>query len=179
MSDLEKGLFKGCLLVKAYMFLFTSPTSAESVDLHSNACTSDNPDVDNRRRKRAIQRERTNTRRNVATIIGLKSVTARSIAFTAVQVCFSLSDLGSWREVDGDFNYCEFYNNILSFFEDTPGPRSKQHVTDLLAWWNLQVFKCSSGLTDVRSQTPQSSYIGAQSAQLLAAQRKLAEQGVY
>lgn len=39
-----------------------------------------------------------------------------------------------------DFNYEEFYNSIVDYFEVTPGPAAKAIVDDLLAWWNKCVF---------------------------------------
>jgi hypothetical protein len=37
--------------------------------------------------------------------------------------------------MDGDFDYEIFWNNIVDFFEDIPGPVTGQRITQLLEWW--------------------------------------------
>jgi len=39
-----------------------------------------------------------------------------------------------------DFNYEDFYNSIVDYFEVTPGPAAKAHVDELLAWWDMFVY---------------------------------------
>ena len=68
-------------LHQAYMFLFTSPTSAAEVSLDATGPLPE--DLPPRKRSR---RTGPATRSNVANIIGMQSVTPRSIAYTAVQV---------------------------------------------------------------------------------------------
>lgn len=93
--DLEKGLFKGEILVKvwisrfysirtdvalqAYKAILTSPSSA-AYDIDTETLEGDGPPL-----KRA-RTETTATRSNNASLCGLKSVTPRSIAYVAVQV---------------------------------------------------------------------------------------------
>lgn len=96
-QDPEAGLFRNLLLVKvrdllsskcltakylhqAYKFLFTSPTSAAEVSLDTTGPQPE--DLPPRKRSR---RTGPATRSNVANIIGMQSVTPRSIAYTAVQ----------------------------------------------------------------------------------------------
>lgn len=52
---------------------------------------------------------------------------------------FSLSNANAWNENDGCFNYVAFYNNIVDFFEMTPGPAAQLHTRELLAWWTRYV----------------------------------------
>jgi hypothetical protein len=37
--------------------------------------------------------------------------------------------------VDGDFDYHLFWNNVVDFFEDAPGPAAQARVRELLEWW--------------------------------------------
>lgn len=94
-NDVEKGLFRGSLLVKvalyldfncavvmtsfrqAFKFIFTSPSSIAE----DNPNGTDGPPPGKRSKK-----DRTSTRSKVASLIGLRTVTPRSIAYTAVQV---------------------------------------------------------------------------------------------
>ena len=45
-----------------------------------------------------------------------------------------------WCSADINFNYAEFYQSIVNYFELTPGPIAKARVADLLAWWNRYVY---------------------------------------
>ena len=56
------------------------------------------------------------------------------------QLHFALSSAPSWNIVDIDFNYEDFYNPIIDYFEVTPGLATKTCVDDLLAWWNQYVY---------------------------------------
>jgi hypothetical protein len=90
----------------------------------------------------------------------MRTVTPRAIAYVAVQVStkyiidkmtdtkslpvelrFALSSATSWNEDDGYFSYPVFYNTILDFFENTPGPTAQAHVKALLNWWTLYVIR--------------------------------------
>jgi len=99
-ENLEKGLFKGSLLVKvslftvniyiflrwcadvlqAYKSLFTSPSSVTE-----GAGRNDEPPPTKR------SKNSTATRSHVASLIGLSTVTPRSIAYVAVQVTVLLT----------------------------------------------------------------------------------------
>ncbi|KAG1895065.1 uncharacterized protein F5891DRAFT_1194569 [Suillus fuscotomentosus] len=46
-----------------------------------------------------------------------------------------LANITSWRAVDGDFDYNTFWNNVVDFFEDSPGPAARLRVKELLEWW--------------------------------------------
>ena len=62
-------------IVQAFKFIFTSPSSVTEDDVEAPPRT--------KRRKKAP----TATRSNVASLVGLRAVTPRSIAYVAVQVC--------------------------------------------------------------------------------------------
>lgn len=121
------GLFKGKLLVKAFKQIFTSPTSALKMD--------DKPPS-----RKHQRRDERSTRTHVASLIGMKSVCPRAIAYVAVQLRFALSSCGAWRIVDGEFSYEDFYNNIVDFFEDTETPDDRDFIRELLLWWNRKIF---------------------------------------
>ncbi|KAG2132195.1 hypothetical protein BD769DRAFT_1386482 [Suillus cothurnatus] len=70
----------------------------------------------------------------------MKKVTPRSIAYIACLVRFSLSSVTSWRSVDGDFDYVQFWRTIVDFFERPPGRDAQRRVDRLLEWWSRKVF---------------------------------------
>ncbi|EGO18993.1 hypothetical protein SERLADRAFT_443536 [Serpula lacrymans var. lacrymans S7.9] len=113
-KDIEKGLFQSTLLLKAYKFIFTAPSSARDV-------RADGPDPPPHLLYKRPRCELAESR-------------------TRGHLRFALSGVGSWRVEDGDFNYQQFYNNILDFFEMPPGPTSKAEIENLLLWWNRKVF---------------------------------------
>lgn len=138
------GLFKGILLVKAFKHIFTSPTSVLKMNTET-----DDPHL--KKRQKCDERR---TRSHVASLLGMKSVCPRAIAYIAVQLRFALSGCGAWRVIDGEFNYDDFYNNIVDFFEDTETPDEKKVIQDLLLWWNRQIF----GHTKVSEYRPQNTH---------------------
>ncbi|KAG1806937.1 uncharacterized protein HD556DRAFT_1428935 [Suillus plorans] len=129
-SNIEKGLFHSALLLKAFKHLFTSPSSAKEVEGDGNGA---NAIMASQRRQ--TSESNAATRSHMANIIGMKMVTLRSIAYTACQLHFSLSNVNSWWSVDGDFDYYVFYN-IVDFFEVAPGIDAQAHIKELLKWWN-------------------------------------------
>jgi len=68
------------LFSQAYKYIFTSPTSANEV---STDVTEDSAQPALKRSKKSLGA----TRSHVASLIGLRRVTPRSIAYVAVQVC--------------------------------------------------------------------------------------------
>jgi hypothetical protein len=66
------------IFVQAYMHLFTSPSSTHKADENNE---NEQPPAAKRVRKTLAP-----TRSNVASLIGLRAVTGRSIAYTATQV---------------------------------------------------------------------------------------------
>ncbi|KAF8422779.1 hypothetical protein L210DRAFT_3325190, partial [Boletus edulis BED1] len=95
-KDPRKGLFKNLLLLKAFKHIFTSPSSALKTDIESEHTTQP---------KRQCKLNECRTCSDVATLLGMKTISLRAIAYIAVQLCFALSSCGSWRITDGDFNY--------------------------------------------------------------------------
>ncbi|KAG1780946.1 hypothetical protein EV702DRAFT_1193774 [Suillus placidus] len=118
-DDLEEGLFKGKILIQGYKAVFTSPSSAKDVD-------GDGADVisNNRRAKKSLSGIK--VKKHVAQIIQMEKVTPRSIAYIACQVRFALSSVTSWRSMDGDFDYEQFWRTIVDFFEKAPGREARR-----------------------------------------------------
>ncbi|KAG1786639.1 uncharacterized protein HD556DRAFT_1248044 [Suillus plorans] len=113
-GNIEKGLFRSALLLKAFKHIFTSPSSAKEVD----------GDGDGADAIVASQRRRSSE----------SDMTTRS------HLRFSLSNVNSWQSIDGDFDYYVFYNNIVDFFEVAPGIDAQARIKELLKWWNRKVF---------------------------------------
>ncbi|KAG1736834.1 hypothetical protein EDD22DRAFT_973547 [Suillus occidentalis] len=70
----------------------------------------------------------------------MRKVTPRSIAYVACQVRFALSSVTSWRSVDGDFDYVQFWQTIVDFFEKGHGRETQHRVNKLLDWWTRKIF---------------------------------------
>ncbi|KAG1894789.1 uncharacterized protein F5891DRAFT_961132 [Suillus fuscotomentosus] len=113
-NDLEEGLFKGKILIQGYKAVFTSPSSAKDV-----AGDGDGADVirDNTRAKKSCA--------------GMK---------VKKHVRFALSSVTSWRSIDGDFDYVQFWRTIVDFFEKAPGREAQRRVNKLLEWWTRKIF---------------------------------------
>ncbi|KAG1767085.1 hypothetical protein EDD22DRAFT_773464, partial [Suillus occidentalis] len=116
-SNLECGLFKSKLLLitlQGFKAIFTSPSSANEVDRDGNGADV----IENNRHAQT------------------RSDQAR------VKICirFALSNIMSWCTIDGDFDYQIFWDNIVEFFKDPPGPAAQARVKALLEWWTRKVF---------------------------------------
>ncbi|KAG2125275.1 hypothetical protein BD769DRAFT_1669015 [Suillus cothurnatus] len=116
-DDLEEGLFKGKILLQGYKAVFTPPSSAKDIE----------GDV----------------KKHVAQIIKMKKVTPHSITYIMCQVQFALSSVTSWRSIDGDFDYIQFWRTIIDFFEKAPSREAHCQVDKLLEWWTRKVFRRS------------------------------------
>ncbi|KZP28583.1 hypothetical protein FIBSPDRAFT_728905, partial [Athelia psychrophila] len=127
-ENCEEGLWKSALMVKTFKCIFTSPSSAIDDEEPEPS-----PSPPTKRRRAA----RPTTRPNVASKIGLKSVTGRSLAYIAVQLRFALSSALSWSPTDADFSYVTFYAAAVDYFEAPPGPIAAAEVELLLQWWNV------------------------------------------
>ncbi|KAG6904896.1 hypothetical protein DXG01_006417 [Tephrocybe rancida] len=101
------GLFRGHLLVMAYKYIFTSPSS---VDKEPKATKSGN-----------------------ARIHGMTQVTPASIAYVAAQVRFALSSTSVFSKTDRVLDSERFYLSILELFDDVD---ERMEVNDLVGWWN-------------------------------------------
>ncbi|KAG0694144.1 hypothetical protein DFH29DRAFT_1006603 [Suillus ampliporus] len=109
------GLLRSRLLTCAYKHVFTSPSS---VDKDPKATRSGN-----------------------ARLHGMNCVTTASIAYIATQVRFALSSSSVFSRTDTSTDSETFYHSLLDLFED---PDESKEVTELLIWWNRQVFPTSS-----------------------------------
>ncbi|KAG2103973.1 hypothetical protein BD769DRAFT_1361418 [Suillus cothurnatus] len=116
-DNLEEGLFKSKLLVQAFKAIFTSPSSAKEV-----AGDGDGANIieNNRRAKKDFSGKKVKT-----------------------HLRFALSSVTSWRSIDGDFDYIQFWYIIVDFFERPPGRVAQRNVDRLLAWWTRKVFGAS------------------------------------
>ncbi|KAG1731244.1 hypothetical protein EDD22DRAFT_788505 [Suillus occidentalis] len=125
-NNLKQGLFKSRILVQAFKAIFTLPSSAKEADGDGNGA-----DIleNNRHTQQALNQAKVKT--CVASIINMRKVTPHTITY----VCFALSSISSWHTVDGDFDYKAFWNNVIDFFEDVPGPVTQCRVDILLKWW--------------------------------------------
>ncbi|KAG1862954.1 hypothetical protein C8R48DRAFT_603274, partial [Suillus tomentosus] len=133
-NNLEEGLFKSTLLVQAFKAIFTSPSSAKEVTGDGDGA---NIIENNRRTKKDFSGRKVKT--HVAQIIKMQKVSARSIAYVSCQLRFALSSVTSWRSVDSDFDYIQFWYIIVDFFERPPGRVAQRNVDRLLAWWTRYV----------------------------------------
>ncbi|KAG1853508.1 hypothetical protein F4604DRAFT_1686312 [Suillus subluteus] len=109
----------------------------------------------------------------MASIIGMRKVTPRSIAYVVSQVRFTLSSISSWHSVDSNFDYEAFWNNVVDFFENCPGPVAQHRVTKLLEWWTRKIF----GTNHCVDLTPE--IMSHMSITALADQRKAMEDAVF
>ncbi|KAG1861829.1 hypothetical protein C8R48DRAFT_773919 [Suillus tomentosus] len=146
-NNFEEGLFKGKLLIQGYKAVFTSPSSAKDVEGDGGGA-----DIisNNRRAKKSFSGIK--VKKHVAQIIHMDKVTPRSIAYIACQEHhlflavllflhrFALSSVTSWRSMDGDFDYLQFWRSIVDFFEKAPGREAHRRIERLLEWWTRKVF---------------------------------------
>ncbi|KAG2739898.1 hypothetical protein P692DRAFT_20754663 [Suillus brevipes Sb2] len=167
-DNLEEGFLKSKLLVLAFKAIFTSPSSAKEVDGDG-----DGADIleNNRRARRKSEQGKVKT--CVASIINMRKVTPRAIAYIACQVRFALSGISSWRTVDGDFDYEAFWTNIVAFFEVVPGPVTRRRVDKLLEWWTRKIF----GTNHRQDLTPD--VVSQMSVNTLAEQRRMLEDAAF
>ncbi|KAG2085713.1 uncharacterized protein F5147DRAFT_659422 [Suillus discolor] len=163
-KNLERGLMKSKLLVMGFKAIFTSPSSANKVDGDGDGANI----IENCRRARR-RSDQAKVKTCIASIIGMRKVTPRAIAYTACQIQFALSNITSWRTVDGDFDYLVFWNNIVDFFEAPPGAAARLRMSQLLEWWTRKVF----GRNHREDLTPD--VISKMSVNALAAQRQQME----
>ncbi|KAJ3725377.1 hypothetical protein C8R42DRAFT_708429 [Lentinula raphanica] len=64
-----------------------------------------------------------------AELLGVSRVTPEMIAYAALQVRFNLCTLQEFTNVDGEFNFEDFYHIIVDSIAE-----------ELLEWWNMKVF---------------------------------------
>ncbi|KAG0698881.1 hypothetical protein DFH29DRAFT_983712 [Suillus ampliporus] len=109
------SLLRSRLLTCAYKHVFTSPSS---VDKDPKA-----------------------TRSRNACLHGMNCVTTASNAYIATQVRFALSSSSVLSQTDTSTDSETFYHSLLDLFED---PDELKEFSELLIWWNCQVFPTSS-----------------------------------
>ncbi|KAG2039132.1 hypothetical protein BDR03DRAFT_933333 [Suillus americanus] len=114
-DDPWNGLSRSRLLINAYRHVFTSPSS--------------------------VEKEPKATCAGNARLHGMTSVTPPSVAYITTQVRFALSSSSVFSRTDAVTDSETFYHSLLDLFED---PDEKGEVTDLLVWWNRQIFPTSS-----------------------------------
>ncbi|KAF8225591.1 hypothetical protein L208DRAFT_1305560, partial [Tricholoma matsutake] len=110
-EDPWDGLLRSAILVSAYKYIFTSPSSVEK---EPKAMHSGN-----------------------AHIHGMTQVTMASIAYIVTQVRFTLSSSTMFTRSDMIMDSEHFYNSILQFLEDAD---ENNEADALLIWWNHQIF---------------------------------------
>ncbi|KAG1721550.1 uncharacterized protein EDB91DRAFT_1256473 [Suillus paluster] len=137
-ANLEEGLLKSKILVLAFKAIFTSPSSVREADGDGNGAPIS---------LRAIGVPGRNQIRPKLKPASPRSSTCKKSCLVRLltsrvngQVCFTLSYVSSWRTMDGDFDYEAFWNNIVDFFEDVPGPVATRRMEKLLEWWTRKIF---------------------------------------
>ncbi|RXW23328.1 hypothetical protein EST38_g2529 [Candolleomyces aberdarensis] len=130
-----EGLLRNRLLVLGYKHIFTSPSSTEDIP-------------------RA-------TRSGNAAIHGMTEVTPASLAYVATQIRFALSSVSTFTRSDKATDSERFYQSLLELLED---PREAEEVTELMTWWNRQIFPASSTARPALEQSNSSNHGGAVSS---------------
>ncbi|KAG0693331.1 hypothetical protein DFH29DRAFT_1039774 [Suillus ampliporus] len=115
-DNMFEGMFDGYLLEQTMRHIFTSPSSAYGGETRA-------------------------TRTCNAALHDMTTVEAAHITYGCLQVRFGISARNAWSEIDGAFNYRDFYNNIVKLIEDSP---------DLE--WNVKLFKNEEGRDINRTQ---------------------------
>ncbi|EGN96502.1 hypothetical protein SERLA73DRAFT_124366 [Serpula lacrymans var. lacrymans S7.3] len=121
-EDPWMGLFKNNVLISAYKYVFTSPSS-----------------VDTNAESRA-------TRSGNARLHGMLHVTPASVAYIATQVRFALSSQAIFSRTDITSDSEGFFNSVMDLFED---PDEIEDVNSLLAWWDSKIFPASATPTRI------------------------------
>ncbi|KZP06421.1 hypothetical protein FIBSPDRAFT_966463 [Athelia psychrophila] len=111
-NDPWKGLLCSQLLINAFKFVFTSPSS---VDKDASKAT----------------------RSGNARLHGMTRTTKASIAYIATQVRFALCSASVFARTDTITDSERFYHSILELLND---PEEAKEVGELLSWWDGQVF---------------------------------------
>ncbi|KAG8215290.1 hypothetical protein J3R82DRAFT_8851 [Butyriboletus roseoflavus] len=110
-KDPINGLFKNTLLLKAFKCIFTSPGSADS-EVQIDNLDNDVGEHLQVARKHQKNSNEQRTHSHIAALLGI--------------------NCNSWHIVDEDFDYQQFYHNIVTFFEDVETEKEKWQIDDLL-----------------------------------------------
>ncbi|KAI9462687.1 hypothetical protein HD554DRAFT_2027439 [Boletus coccyginus] len=123
LKDPRKGLFKNLLLLKvAFKHIFMLLSSAFKTDIQCEHIA---------QTKGQYKLDECHTHSHIAALLGMKSISPYTIAYIIVQLWFVLLSCGSWWILDGNFNYHDFYNNIISF-EHVKTFEDQKFIQDLL-----------------------------------------------
>ncbi|KAH6909687.1 hypothetical protein BKA70DRAFT_1102440, partial [Coprinopsis sp. MPI-PUGE-AT-0042] len=107
-EDPWEGLLRGPLLINAFKYIFTSPSSVERTDNRATRCSN-------------------------SKIHGMSTVTIPSLAYVATQVCFALTSTATFSRTDTITDSEKFYNSLITLLED---PEEQSEVKMLLRWWD-------------------------------------------
>ena len=61
-------------------------------------------------------------------------------SYTYLKLHFALNDATYWMSHYNGFNYEEFYEFIIDFFEEDQTPEGKAATSKLFSWWNQCVY---------------------------------------
>ncbi|TFK65060.1 hypothetical protein BDN72DRAFT_860922 [Pluteus cervinus] len=132
---LETGFLKSPLLVRGFTRLYAGVTNLEQTfgDLRQNLeqTFGDLSEL----HIPPIHKDSVSAKLNLC-----RTVTPRTIAYTAVLVHFNLTEAARWEPEFNGFSYPRLFNFIVDFFESPPGRRAQKRLDDLLEWWNNRVF---------------------------------------
>ncbi|KIY60787.1 hypothetical protein CYLTODRAFT_415906, partial [Cylindrobasidium torrendii FP15055 ss-10] len=167
-SLLKTGLFKSCMLVKVWCYIFTCPATAHRIPyddidtLHPDAkrpCLG----LDGPQSKLSD--------RAVASIIGLTSVTPRTIAYAVVMLHFNLTAYDSWPndKCVGGLSYTAMWNWVVDWFEAPETDADAELAKEVLTWWNERVFPKQSAAVRAAVTSGKAKFQAAEAAAQAAA----------
>ncbi|KAF8205623.1 hypothetical protein K438DRAFT_1756983 [Mycena galopus ATCC 62051] len=135
------GLFRNVVLMNVWQYIFTSPISVKAKvpareEPENIPPSTSNPPRRLHKPKGPAQTQGTHTNPQAE-----RCYSHRPQACHGSVHCYrvALSDSRQWDQHNGSFNYSEFYNNVIDYFESPPGPVAKLEVDRLLDFWNTHV----------------------------------------
>ncbi|KAK7024173.1 hypothetical protein VNI00_016551 [Paramarasmius palmivorus] len=180
-EDFMKGFLKSTLMVRTFKHIFTSSSSALLYTGEDDPSSdTENTTQPLRKRRQIIAKEP--SKKNVASLLGMTTVTPRAIAYTAVMLHFALTNAAYWNLINDGFNYAIFYDFIVDTFEDRE-LTGEDEVKELLQWWNRQIFgnrlasSGEEGNIAFRKHLSQQKNIRAARARLANARNRQSSQG--
>ncbi|KAI0053451.1 hypothetical protein FA95DRAFT_1601089, partial [Auriscalpium vulgare] len=111
-NNKDLGLLRGYILLRFFRHIFLGPQAASS------------------------EGARVSTKPGKAKMYGLKSVTPRTIAYTAIQAYIALSDMPQWGFYHNKIDLRTLYNRIVDLLEKDP---EHPWCKETMAWWNSQI----------------------------------------
>ncbi|PPQ86903.1 hypothetical protein CVT24_002730 [Panaeolus cyanescens] len=119
-SDTLQGtLLRSPMLLRTFKHLFTTPGSALVSTLDAS-------------KVKAV--------RGLAQRHQMTTVTPSSIAYAAVMLRHAATAITDWRTQDREFDYDEFYCNIVDLFNKEKDDADLEWIESTIKWWNLRVF---------------------------------------